>query len=355
MTDDTPRGVAATPNPPAANASCGASVALPGTRHDRSRNAHIVAQATEFGLIFRNVGCEGRAYKMLADCLHGGILWNFAMNLQSIVHPTDFSDLSVDAFVHALRIALTAKSKLYLLHVETGHESKWGSFPHVRHALALWKLMTEDVTEKHAQAAIEAKVGVRVVKVSLDRQDPVHGILSFLDRHPTELIVLATHGRDGLPRWLHGSVAELVSRRAAKPTVFIAPGTRGFVDESSGQLRLRQVLIPVDHAPEPSAALNAIGEFVQLLAGRDLAVHLLHVGTLAPAVPRASPTAMRMNLEVRRGDVVETILQTAAEIDADLIAMPTAGHHGILDALRGSTTERVLRHAGCPVLAMPAS
>jgi nucleotide-binding universal stress UspA family protein len=41
------------------------------------------------------------------------------------------------------------------------------------------------------------------------------------------------------------------------------------------------------------------------------------------------------------------------QIDADVVAMPTAGHHGILDALRGSTTERVLRHAGCPVLAMP--
>ena len=54
-------------------------------------------------------------------------------------------------------------------------------------------------------------------------------------------------------------------------------------------------------------------------------------------------------------DVVEMILKTAIEIDADLIAMPTAGHHGILDAMRGSTTERVLRHAPCPVLATPAN
>jgi nucleotide-binding universal stress UspA family protein len=276
-------------------------------------------------------------------------------NLQSIVHPTDFSDFSVDAFVHALRIALASKAKLYLLHVETGHESKWWSLPHVRYTLGLWKLMTEDVTEKHPQAAIEAKLGIRVVKVSLDRQDPVHGILGFLDRHPTNLIVLATHGREGLPRWLYGSVAEVVSRRTAKPTLFIAPSARGFVDQLSGQLRLRRVLVPVDHAPVPSAPLDAIGEFVRLLTGHDVAIHLLHVGTLAPAVQRASPAAVPVNVDVRQGDVLETILQTAAEIDADLIAMPTAGRHGILDALRGSTTERVLRHAPCPVLAMPAS
>jgi nucleotide-binding universal stress UspA family protein len=47
-------------------------------------------------------------------------------------------------------------------------------------------------------------------------------------------------------------------------------------------------------------------------------------------------------------------VDAAIELDVDLIAMPTAGHHGVLDALRGSTTERVIRHAPCPVLALAA-
>jgi len=34
--------------------------------------------------------------------------------------------------------------------------------------------------------------------------------------------------------------------------------------------------------------------------------------------------------------------------------MPTAGRYGFPDAVRGSTTERVLRHAPCPVLSVPA-
>ena len=58
-------------------------------------------------------------------------------------------------------------------------------------------------------------------------------------------------------------------------------------------------------------------------------------------------------MEVRSGDVVEGILAAAADMRANLIGMATAGHHGLLDALRGSTTERVLRHAPCPVLAIP--
>jgi nucleotide-binding universal stress UspA family protein len=53
--------------------------------------------------------------------------------------------------------------------------------------------------------------------------------------------------------------------------------------------------------------------------------------------------------------VVETIVETAADWQADLIGMPTAGHDGFLDALRGSTTERVLRQAPCPLLAVPVA
>jgi nucleotide-binding universal stress UspA family protein len=45
----------------------------------------------------------------------------------------------------------------------------------------------------------------------------------------------------------------------------------------------------------------------------------------------------------------------ATEQPADLIAMATEGHKGFLDVLRGSTTERVLRDARCPVLAVPAT
>jgi len=38
---------------------------------------------------------------------------------------------------------------------------------------------------------------------------------------------------------------------------------------------------------------------------------------------------------------------------ADLIAMGTQGHDSLMDTLRGSTTERVMRRAACPLLAVP--
>jgi nucleotide-binding universal stress UspA family protein len=54
------------------------------------------------------------------------------------------------------------------------------------------------------------------------------------------------------------------------------------------------------------------------------------------------------------GDVVDRILQEEAEWSPDLMVLTTQGHRDFLDALRGSTTERVVRGAHCPVLAIPA-
>ena len=54
------------------------------------------------------------------------------------------------------------------------------------------------------------------------------------------------------------------------------------------------------------------------------------------------------------GPVVDAITAEADATDADLVVMTTEGRHGFLDALRGSTTEAVLRRANRPLLAVPA-
>ena len=51
---------------------------------------------------------------------------------------------------------------------------------------------------------------------------------------------------------------------------------------------------------------------------------------------------------------MDQILEEEAHWRPDLMVLATQGHIDFLDALRGSTTERVLRGAHCPVLAVPA-
>ena len=269
--------------------------------------------------------------------------------IRSIVHPTDLSPSSVGAFAHALRIALAAKCKLHVLHILQDQVGEGWEHPHVRlqRLLVQWNFLDKN----DRLGAIDSKLGVSIDNVMLGRQQsPTDKIVHFLNRNACDLVVLATHGRDGLDHCLQGSVAETVFRRSAIPTLIIPPSARGFVDQVTGDFRLRRVLVPVDHSPVPYRAIEAARQFPQCLTGTDIAMHLLHIGSTAPPLDGSSD-----RIVLRYGNVVQTILDVATEYDVDFICMPTAGHHGILDALRGSTTERVLRHAPCPLLAIPAA
>ena len=55
------------------------------------------------------------------------------------------------------------------------------------------------------------------------------------------------------------------------------------------------------------------------------------------------------------GDPVTALGSAVYEWAPDLVVMTTAGHHGFMDTLRGSTTERVLRSSPCPLLAVSST
>lgn len=268
----------------------------------------------------------------------------------SILHPTDFSDLSGAALAHALRVALAATSELHLLHITERETGGPQAFPQVRRLLVQWGLAGAD----DPPWVVSEKLGLVVDSLTVRWQDPAQGILSYLEQKPCDLVVFATHGRAGIERWLRGSVSEVVLRRLAIPALFMTQGARGFVSQINGDIRLRRILIPVDFSPAPREAVAVIQNFVGLIVRESTALHLLHVGQTIPPLPAELPDGTPLPpVILRSGNIVDAIVDAAIEFDIDLIGMPTAGHHGVLDALRGSTTERVIRHAPCPVLAVP--
>lgn len=292
-------------------------------------------------------GAGGLILRKAPGCDPGHFI---GMQIRTVLHPTDFSDASAEAFVHALRIALAAKAKLYLLHVASGEENDVMDFPHVRETLARWGLMSANEPLR----AVEAKLGISIAKIDLEPQAPAEGVRRFLADHEPDLMVLATEARHGASRWLHGSVAEKLARETTAPTLFVPTKARGFVDQARGEVHLRHVVIPIDHKPKPAAAVGIIMGLAHLLAGMDAEEHLLHIGKAAPRVARHDAPDRVLPVALRQGDVVEAILAAANDWPADLIGMATAGHRNVLDMMRGSTTERVLRQAPCPVLAVPA-
>ena len=273
----------------------------------------------------------------------------------SIVHPTDYAKASANAFAHGLKLAVASKGRFAIVH-NTGSEledaAKREAFPGVRDTLASWGLLDLGT----APESVEEAVGARVSKADLGGSATIEGVVRYIDSHEADLVVLGTAARDGLPRFLGGSVAETVARRSGVATLFLPHQSRGFVDAKSGALQLKSILIPVDHDPSPATALSTAAGLVELLDAQEAKLHLLHVGS-GEAMPMPGLPAWlgaRAERLDRQGPVVETIVETANAVDADLIVMTTEGRHGFLDALRGSTTETVLRRAGRPLLAVPA-
>ena len=81
---------------------------------------------------------------------------------------------------------------------------------------------------------------------------------------------------------------------------------------------------------------------------------LLHVGSSPdwPSLPLPDLETCSWHRLHRQGNTVDQIVE--ASLASDLVVMATEGSSGIMDALRGSVTEQVLRRATCPVLAVPA-
>jgi nucleotide-binding universal stress UspA family protein len=266
--------------------------------------------------------------------------------VNSIFHPSDFSKASELAFAHALAIALIRKTSLVIMHAGRGDVDDWAQFPPVRKTLERWGVFAPG----SPRSAVSEKLSIRVTKVSA-RGDPVRASIGHIDKQKPDLVVLATRGHHGLPLWLKPSVAQAIARRTNATTLFVPRGCRGIVS-LDGVIHLRRILFPVDHQPDARAAALRVVRAAEAFGDEPVEIVMLHVnGTDFPKFERPEGDRWVWKEFRGQGDVVSLILDAATQ--ADLIVMATEGRHGIIDAMRGSVTERVVRGAPCPVLAVP--
>jgi nucleotide-binding universal stress UspA family protein len=138
-------------------------------------------------------------------------------DIRPILHPTDFSEASDDAFQVACALARARGAGLHVLHVlhVAGHlvVSRVEGSPDAEHD------QEEPTTKLHEIRPEDA--GIPVEHQLLLGGDPATEILRIAQAIQADLIVMGTHGRTGLRRLLLGSVAEQVVRRASCPVVTV--------------------------------------------------------------------------------------------------------------------------------------
>jgi nucleotide-binding universal stress UspA family protein len=274
-----------------------------------------------------------------------------ALPFRTIFHPTDFSADSHTALRHALKLALVSQAELSIMHIDPDiARSSFEDFPRIRPILEQWQLLPPGSTKGQV-----AQLGVTIRKTRAAATNPTQGILDYLSTHPADLLVLSTHQHEGLARWQHPTVAEPVARGSRTATLFVPTHVEGFVMPDTGRPQLRRVLVPVSEKPHPQVAVDMTTRLAQALGCENLTGVLVHVGddSAFHAVEYPSRAGWLWHTQTCQGNVVEVILGMGADFDVDLIVMTTEGHDSLLDVMRGSTMERVLRGARCPLLALP--
>jgi nucleotide-binding universal stress UspA family protein len=211
------------------------------------------------------------------------------------------------------------------------------------------------------------------VKSSVAKGKPEDEVIERAAADKNTLIVMATHGRSGLQRWLLGSVADKVLHGATNHLLLIRASDQGKTD---GEAPLKTVIVPLDGSPLAERALPVV---VDLAKKMDLQVVLVRAYALPPTISAEDygyySAELLDHLEseardylqgkineikqkgiatvtsvVNTGYGAEEIITLARNTPDNLIVMCTHGRSGIQRTVLGSVTDRVVRHSGDPVL-----
>ena len=228
--------------------------------------------------------------------------------------------------------------------------SDFEDFPKVRPVLEQWGLIPAGSRRDQI-----GQLGITIRKTRAIAKNPTQGILDYLSKHPADLLVMSTNQYEGLDRWQNQIVAEPVARESHTATLFVPTHEEGFVDRDSGRPKLRRVLVPVSPDVNPQLAIDMTAQLATTLGCDSLTVVVIHIGEdeALQSIRYPSRTGWLWHTMTCQGNVVDVILGMGADFDVDLIVMTTAKQHSLFDLMRGSVTERVLRGARSPLLAIP--
>jgi universal stress protein A len=159
----------------------------------------------------RFVGFFGRAVLF--------VLVSYAMNIKSILFPTDFSSYNDAALKLASTLAAEAKATLYIIHVHDLQSLSAATAEFSYLDAPTWREQLGNAEEQLARI-LPSAAGVKYERKCLTG-NPLVEILKFAESHGVDLIVMASHGRTGLSRLLMGSLAEGVMRKARCPVLIV--------------------------------------------------------------------------------------------------------------------------------------
>lgn len=290
------------------------------------------------------------------------------INLKKILFPTDFSECALYAFNYALDLAKRFDAELHILHSIVNHSYAGYFSPDQEQLYKNLRKNAEHLMDGLLETPLPE--GIKIEKLFFPALSASSMITDYSDQSQIDLVVMGTHGRQGLSHLMLGSVAENVIRTSKCPVLTI-----GHNANQETQISIKNILVPIDFSEHSKKSLNYAMELAKLYNAKLQLLHIIDT-PIYPAfyvVDQLATTSISANIKARVTENLSTlfkglgetqieseiyaiegraaldIAKFAIENKSDLIVIATHGLTGVERFLLGSVTEKVVRIAKTPV------
>jgi nucleotide-binding universal stress UspA family protein len=310
------------------------------------------------------------------------VLEQAMIEIRRILCPVDFSDFSRRALDHAVAIAKWYEARITLFHVcapvpVSAYATVASMMPST---LAAGENRHDVLASMNALASNEGSGSVPI-EFEIGEGQAAKEIMAQAIASRSDLIVMGTHGRAGFERLVLGSVTEKVLRHAGCPVLTVPPRVADAVPFPP--VIFKRIVCAIDFSDCSMRALDYAMSLAQEANAHLTVVHVVEplpdlpndgsetvlarpalIGELAAAaeeqartrLAKAIPPDVRTFCEVETVQTVGTpaheIVKLAAAQASDLIVIGVHGRSAADLVLFGSTAQRVVRQATCPVLTL---
>lgn len=269
--------------------------------------------------------------------------------MKTIIVPIDFSEQSEYAMKVAASIAKKHNSEILALHMLELNQAIISSSEgfYQEHTVFLLKLAEKRMTDFLEQPYLE---GIKITPII--KHFKVFGeVNEIAEKHKANLVVMGSHGTDGLKEIFVGSNAEKVVRHSEIPVLVVKNEIKDF--------KISDFVFANNFRKENVKAFNKAIEFAKKFNAR---MHLVYVNTPGDDFLSTKDIYKRvssflqaanagMEVEIYNDYSVERgVLNFSEDINADLIGIPTHGRKGLSHFFMGSIGEDIANHSKIPVV-----